>query len=259
MKQLMMALTALAAFSAPAVAADMAAKAPMRAAPVAYAPSWTGCYIGGGAGYGLSNTDHQEFTVAGVADSLGGTSGGRGWFGTVQAGCDYQFGGNFVIGAFGDYDWAGIKGQRNASIGSFPYFGTEKLDQAWSIGGRIGWLPSQNFLTYFSGGYTQAHFTGYNLAFNISPGFPPSFAVNSNWRDGWFIGGGYEYQLNWLPGLTWKTEYRFSDFGSQRDTVFAFNTATPVRLTESHKYTQTIRSELVYRFNWGGAPIAAKY
>ena len=53
MKKLVLALSAVAAFSAPALAADMAAKAPMmRAAPVAYAPSWTGCYVGGGGGYG---------------------------------------------------------------------------------------------------------------------------------------------------------------------------------------------------------------
>ena len=55
MKKLVLALSAVAAFSAPALAADMAAKALMRAAPVAYAPSWTGCYVGGGFGYGLWN------------------------------------------------------------------------------------------------------------------------------------------------------------------------------------------------------------
>ena len=42
------------------------------------------------------------------------TNGGRGWFGTVQGGCDYQFAGpygNWVIGAFGDYDFSNIHGQ----------------------------------------------------------------------------------------------------------------------------------------------------
>jgi outer membrane immunogenic protein len=57
MKRLLMALTAGAAFSAPGMAADMAAKAPLRAAPIAYAPSWTGFYIGGGGGYGLWEAD----------------------------------------------------------------------------------------------------------------------------------------------------------------------------------------------------------
>ena len=42
--------------------------------------------------------------------SLPNDNGGRGWFGTVQVGCDYQIGSNIVIGAFGDYDFSGIKG-----------------------------------------------------------------------------------------------------------------------------------------------------
>ena len=39
------------------------------------------------------------------------TDGGRGWLGLVGGGCDYEFPvsgfGNFVIGAFGDYDFMG--------------------------------------------------------------------------------------------------------------------------------------------------------
>jgi outer membrane immunogenic protein len=76
---------------------------------------------------------------------------------------------------------------------------------------------------------------------------------------GYFIGAGDEYALSFLPGLFWKTEYRFSQF----------DTATnPLRITatgaltgdsmDSKKWVQTIRSELVYRFNWGG-PVVAKY
>src|SRR5438105_10509975 len=122
MKKLVLALSAAAAFAAPALAADMAAKAPLRPAPVAYAPSWTGCYVGGGGGYGMWNQENvgylEPFAVRPIAlapatalteaevirvaapqgtlatrtritDTV--TSGGRGWFGTVQGGCDYQF------------------------------------------------------------------------------------------------------------------------------------------------------------------------
>jgi outer membrane immunogenic protein len=97
MKKLVLALAAAAAFSAPALAADMAAKAPLMPAPVAYAPSWTGCYVGGGWGYGVWNQENVAYD-----DPIGAlprarftdtaTSGGRGWLGTVQGGCDYQFG-----------------------------------------------------------------------------------------------------------------------------------------------------------------------
>jgi hypothetical protein len=45
MKQSIVALVATAAYTRSALAAEMATKAPMRA-PVAYAPSWSGCYVG---------------------------------------------------------------------------------------------------------------------------------------------------------------------------------------------------------------------
>ena len=84
--------------------------------------------------------------------------GGRGWFGTVQVGCDYQFGSNFVIGAFGDYDFASIKG--DMAVPALGIRRPEKLKNSWAAGGRIGYLPfqPQQLLVYVSGGYTQARF-----------------------------------------------------------------------------------------------------
>lgn len=64
MKKLVVALSAVAAFTAPAFAADMATKAPLRAAPVAYAPSFTGCYVGAGGGYGCGIRKTRLSTAA---------------------------------------------------------------------------------------------------------------------------------------------------------------------------------------------------
>src|SRR4051794_37096817 len=93
MKMAVLALAAVAAFTAPALAADMAAKAPLAPAPMAYAPSFTGCYIGGGGGYGLWNQENTVFADGPPRTQIfqTTTAGGRGWFGTVQGGCDYQF------------------------------------------------------------------------------------------------------------------------------------------------------------------------
>ena len=53
MKKIALALTALAALTGTASAADLAARPYTKApAPVAVVPSWTGCYVGGGGGYG---------------------------------------------------------------------------------------------------------------------------------------------------------------------------------------------------------------
>ena len=214
MKKLVLALTAAAAFAAPALAADMAPRyAKAVAAPIAYAPSWTGCYIGGGGGFGMYNQENTPFVDGPPPTQIfdRADTGGRGYFGTVGAGCDYQFavgGSSLLVGAFGDYDFASIKGQHAAGfigVGT----ATEKLSSAWSVGGRIGWVVMPNFMTYFSGGYTEATFDQQNYAFL---GVPTGISTGKQTYKGWFLGAGDEYALSFLPGLFWKTEYRFSEF-----------------------------------------------
>src|SRR5688572_23371407 len=103
------AITLLLAGGAAAADVRMPVKPPPPAAVAVF--SWTGCYVGAGGGYGMVNQDTQTFTDPAGAPFSGKVSqGGRGWFGTVQVGCDYQIGPNIVIGAFGDYDFGNISG-----------------------------------------------------------------------------------------------------------------------------------------------------
>src|SRR5262245_17046371 len=101
------AITALLAGGASAADMRMPVKAPPPA-PVAVF-SWTGCYVGAGGGYGMWN-QRATFVDTGVPVGVPADVGGRGWFGTVQLGCDYQVSSNIVIGAFGDYDFGALKG-----------------------------------------------------------------------------------------------------------------------------------------------------
>jgi outer membrane immunogenic protein len=56
-----------------------------------------------------------------------------------------------------------------------------------------------------------------------------------------------------MPGLFWKTEYRFADYSADVVPIVVTATGAPtVSSLDSHKYVQTIRSELVWRFNFGG-------
>ena len=108
-----LALTAISLLIAgSASAADLRRPAPVKApAPVPVAVyNWTGCYVGAGGGYGMYDQEAAIVPPWRRPIGLSNDNGGRGWFGTVQVGCDYQFGSNFVIGAFGDYDFASIKG-----------------------------------------------------------------------------------------------------------------------------------------------------
>jgi len=263
MKALGVVSAALVLAASSAMAADMAAKAPLRAAPVAYAPSWTGCYVGGGGGYGLwnqENTTYDARVTPRVPVTAETTAGGRGYFGTVQAGCDYQFpvgAWNFVIGAFGDYDFASMKGRVSEPFSGS--FGTEKLSSQWAVGGRVGWVALPSLLTYFSAGYTEAHFDSIT-AFSVFPPFAANGAyIPGQTYKGYFIGAGDEYALNFLPGLFWKTEYRFSDLDTRTNSVrFVGTNALTGFQIDSHKFVHTVRSELVYRFNWGN-PLVAKY
>jgi outer membrane immunogenic protein len=244
-----------------ASAADLGARPlPVKAAPapVAVAYNWTGCYIGAGGGYGMFDQE-TGYQINGTPIGIAVENAGRGWFGTVQVGCDYQVGSNIVIGAFADYDFSDISGTMSAAAFSGgSLVGDEKLKSSWAAGGRIGWLPfaAQNLLVYVSGGYTQARFDAVNLV--LIGGGATNAALAKHTYDGWFLGSGYEYQLGFFPGLTWKTEYRFADYGADNVQLLVGGAPIAGAYLNSHKYVQTVRSDLVWRFNFGG-PVVARY
>ena len=244
MKKFFLGTAAAVVLAGPAMAADIPVRKAPPPAPVAVY-SWTGCYLGAGGGYGMFNQETQLVTDPGGTVVAGSTTaGGRGWFGTVQVGCDYQIGSTIVVGVFGDYDFSGIRGDLTpAGLGLFGLIGGERLRSSWAVGGRAGWVVVPQLLVYVSGGYTQA----------------PDLHLPATTYDGWFIGTGYEYGFGFLPGLYWKTEYRFADYGAERVPVIITSTGAPTGVAlDSHKYVHTVRSELVWRFSFGGA-VAARY
>jgi outer membrane immunogenic protein len=246
MKKIVIAAATLAAFATTSYAADLPARMPVKAMPAPVVQSWTGCYVGLGAGGGMWNQDHTTTDPFGTTPRT--TTGGRGYFGTAQFGCDYQFDQNWVIGAFVDGNWGSMRGDlQDVGPGFAPIYGREREKWSWAGGGRVGYLIYPQLLGYVSAGYTAAHFDQVNML--TFAGAASSYYPRHTY-DGWFLGTGYEYKLTWFPGLTWKTEYRVSDFGT--DTLARYTPAgalTTVTLN-SRMYEQTIRSELVWRFNW---------
>jgi outer membrane immunogenic protein len=274
MKKMLLALTAMAAFTGSGYAADLPARMPLKAAPPpVVATSWTGCYLGAGGGGGMYTNDSYLVTsppsaVLGVRASSDLTQGGRGWLATVQGGCDYQFAGTgFVIGAFADGDWTNIRGDHTGDQPVVVGLGAtdrQTLNWQWAVGGRLGYEVLPSLLTFFTAGYTEAEFSGATYrtqgigAFGAGP--LTGDHINSHTYRGWFIGAGDEYSLaKWLPGLFWKTEYRYSRFDRQDIPVLFNATNLPIGFAERTRFdVQTVRSELVYRFNWGG-PVVARY
>ncbi len=261
MKKLAIALTAIAAFTAPALAADMAAKAPMRAAPIAYAPSWTGFYIFGGGGGGLWAADSNVQTFpGGVPITRDQRLGGSGWFGTVGIGYDWQFS-NWVAGIFADGQFGDIRG--SLSDPDFGVEGREKLRDSYAGGVRLGYLVAPNVLSYVNAGYSGSQWSGVSATTLAAGGGPVVGTTPSFRRDGFFVGGGVENNLNIFgisaPGWFMKTEYRSAFYDRVTLPERFVGGALTGNAVTFKPWVQTISTSLVYRFNWGGAPIAARY
>lgn len=248
-------LVAALAFSGSAFAADMAVKAPP---PSALAPvySWTGFYVGAGYGYGLWNADTSITHITGAPLVGTNTHGGRGWLATAVTGYDYQFGDHVVAGLLADFDLANIKGAFSDPAGVGLLSGTLTENSSWAAGVRLGWLVTPALLTYGSGGFTQAHFSGVNLSTNFAGAPPvPTATLPSHTYSGWFIGGGLETTFPFLGnGWFWRTDYRFSQYGSA--SLLEMPLAGGVGVIQTiHPDVQTVSSALIYKFNAGGAAV----
>jgi outer membrane immunogenic protein len=262
MKKLVLALSAVAAFTGSALAADLPARTYTKAPMMAAAPNWTGFYLFGGGGYGMfdSNTFSTTFP-GGVPLTIGQKVGGDGYFGTVGGGYDWQFSPSWVGGIFADAQFGSIKGSI-VEPGLVPAGASGSLKDKTNVaaGVRVGYLVAPSVLSYVNGGYSYAEFSGSTLLGNTT-GLPlvttPSFH-----RNGWFLGGGVENNLDIFgisaPGWFMKTEYRVAEYNRVILGESTLGGALTGIGVSTKPIVQTVGTSLVYRFNWGG-PIVAKY
>jgi outer membrane immunogenic protein len=237
--------------SAPASAADLAARPYTKAAPmVAAYYDWSGFYIGANGGGAWSRKCWDIVPVAGgpllaegCHDASGAVVGG-------QIGFRWQAGA-FVFGLEAQGDWADLNGSRvsqqfiavagdatsNSRIRSFGLF-TGQIGYAWN-----------NVLGYVKGGAAvtddryEHRFTTTNLVFDA--------ARETRW--GAVVGVGLEYGFtpNWSVGV----EYDHMFMG---DRNLAFTTPVGVVTTTDRvrQDVDVVTARINYR--WGG-PVIAKY
>lgn len=209
------------------------------AAPQAHAPawSWTGCYVGGNAGYGQT---HQAWFDP--QDEGSGT--GRGFVGGGQLGCDYQAG-NFVFGVQGMFDGANLT---EAHLYTNDHDFTDHTKVSWfaTLTGRIGYAFTPAALIYAKGGaaWVRDKFTETCPAGTIGYVCPGEATAT---RTGWTVGGGMEYRLsqNW----SLFAEYDYMGFGTHRSTL-VYPSASPT-LTYEYDIEQNVQNVLVgvnYRY-----------
>ncbi len=233
------ALAALGATAAPAFGADLGARPYYNKAPAYAAPlyNWTGFYLGGHLGGAFSGSNNFNGLV--LSDYSARLMGG------FQAGADYQFAPNWVVGAEGQYSWLG-KNNLNAAFPNGMIFNNDQRAIA-SITARVGytWGPG---LAYVKGGYAYSD-NNDTLTF---AGVPVAFTLDKNHRDGYTVGAGVEYMFaqNWSA----KAEYQYYNFG---DTRFV-TPAVLVPFGTFHNDEHTLKLGVNYRFNFGG-PVVARY
>lgn len=261
------ALAALAAIilAVPAVAADIEAPAPE-------AVNWTAFHVGvgGGGTYGFADEsseayfhDHNQIEDLNGIFVEGESSsdlGDAGFFGTVEAGFDYQLGSSVVIGALANYDFGKTKmnhehgefvNDNNGNILDDATYKTEwEIGDSWGIGGRLGFLVHESALVYALGGYTQAKIKGevdLQAANNSEVGTSHS---DSSWEDGWFVGGGVEALLT--ENISLKGEYRYADYGSVKIDSDDFDDTSGMihdgSSQEADITVHSVRAVLSYRF-----------
>jgi outer membrane immunogenic protein len=259
MKKLLLASTML-TLAGPALAADLPKKMPVKAPPPVVAPvpyfTWTGCYLGGHAGVSWGRKDFSEPDTTRA-----------GFLGGGQAGCNYQFAQNWVLGIEGDFSWAHIQGE---AIDPFfsgknhaPITLHARTNWLADVTGRLGYTWNR-WMLYGKGGVAWAHdkYEIDNVVF--SDGQQSCFlgcntnVAGSETRTGWIAGVGLEWAFwnNWSA----KIEFDHYDFGTKRvilfDPVHDFSVPADVK-----QRIEAVKFGINYRFGWGKtpAPVIAKY
>jgi outer membrane immunogenic protein len=266
-----LALTLLATTAAIGLAASAATAADLPRKAPAYVPpppppawNWTGLYLGGNLGVGISrnqfahtgcspdsghfddicsdalNGDGNQF---GIPNYLG-SHNGLGVVGGVQLGYNYQFANSpIVVGIEGTYDWADIKGDHQNSVtgadNNSLIQGQERIfSKTKGIGTIVGKLglasgPQDRTLWYVKGGGAWAR-TDFATIGNWVETFPDSPDTarpyagawsGKNNRWGWTVGTGVEWAL-W-DNWSARIEYDYLDFGNHNISLAGSACTTP--------------------------------
>ncbi len=243
------------AVSAPASAADLAARPYTKAPPpamVAAIYDWSGFYIGLNGGGGSSHkcwdflTQATVFVAAeGCHDATGGTIGG-------QIGYRWQAT-NWVFGLEAQGNWADFKGS-NLNLLAGGLFGAgltdeSKIDSFGLFTAQIGYAFN-NMLFYVKGGGAVVG-DKYRTYFAATPSVTVDSVSETRW--GGAIGAGLEFSFapNWSVGV----EYDHMFLGSRN--LVAYTPGGVYSATD--RISQDVDLGLVrVNYRWGG-PVVAKY
>jgi outer membrane immunogenic protein len=238
-------LVALGMASAPASAADLAARPYTKAPPMVQAMyDWSGFYIGINGGWAQSNDRRTDPTglVFGDHDVDGGTVGG-------QVGYRWQSG-QFVFGLEAQGNWADISGSSTNLLGTPGATIRSKMDAFGLFTGQVGYAWN-NVLLYAKGG---AAVTDRNYEFvNGAGATVASTGYDTRWSP--TVGAGIEY--GFAPNWSFGVEYNHIFEDGHNATVTNTGGAVISGIGVGGD-TDMVLGRLNYKFG-GGLPLIAKY
>jgi len=255
--RLTLSILVAAAISAPAMAADLAAR-PITKAPPMVAPiyNWGGFYIGGHLGYGWSRTSTDQFNAAGVFQASGDATRG-GVIGGGQIGYNFMLSPNWVLGIEADISGADLNGSAGGCSPTGCSTTNSSLDYFGTVRGRLGYAVD-NVLFYGTGGLLWAHTKADRTIDSVADPRAAALAGQvAHWSSnptGWVAGGGIEW--GFAPNWSTKVEYLYGEFDTTANFNYVFINTNGDRRFESHHELQIVRIGVNYRF---GGPIVAKY
>ena len=203
---------------------------------------WSGLYIGASVGWVGLNDVTGVFPNGPFAQQPGDSDnllvGGH-------IGIQHQWG-QIVVGLEASY--SGTPADRESSSGLCfnPAFRCDvDLRSMFTIGGRLGFAPSHQWMVYVSGGYASAWMN--STTFLIANG--SQFDRASARHEGWYIGGGFDWNLhgNWILGLEYQhlfldSENHISSSGAPINDRVIEADADIVRVRLSYKWGRPVEA-----------------
>ncbi len=191
MKKVLLVCMALGALIIPAAAAD-----------------WTGFHVGAHVGFAFAGEDASS-GLFGTPETF--STNPSGFIGGLQAGYDYQFSPNWLVGAEIAQSWSAASGNFNFSTttpgGAFAT-GIFDSNQNWygTITGRLGYVTG-DWVLYAKGGAAWM-----NADYNVAVTGPFAGGTINSTRSGYAAGIGGEWRF--APDWSTNLEYDYLDFGT---------------------------------------------
>jgi outer membrane immunogenic protein len=258
----------------PAVAADMALKAP----PLPPVSNWTGFYVGLNAGAAV-NDSRYNLDPSGCFLTNPACGGGpannplrsdartftdSSFTGGGQAGYNWQSR-MLVWGVEADINYKGENTGDNVNrpvlpplVGNFLHSTSDRMDWFGTVRGRFGFLPTPNLLIYGTGGLAYGQVAS-STAVSFTSTTDAYAGSISTTRAGWTAGAGGEWKFN--SNWSAKVEYLYVDLGTVGYTnacttaVCALIVPPPAYRTDLRVIDNIFRVGVSYHF--GSGPVAA--